>query len=207
MSKVVTKRLFDFQALQIMQPIRQKLDYVNLIMYAARTFLLQYEEPNDPNACQIKLVIDKMSRLFVFHEEKFFSVAFPFHVSLSADNSIAEINSLSKRIVDNASISGVLSIINNKTFQLHPSPLEHWNRLESYEVQALELLEEIFTFEPGYIRYDHDPERENGKLHPLHHLDINYSGYGTFKVGVKKQLHGSTFEDILNILTDCSFLD
>lgn len=27
-------------------------------------------------------------------------------------------------------------------------------------------------FEPGYLRYDHDKEHVNGKIHPEYHLDI-----------------------------------
>lgn len=61
----------------------------------------------------------------------------------------------------------------------------------------------LLTFEPGYIRYDYDPDNAIDDVHPLHHLDIYYSDEGTFKLGfhesikVSERLEFSSFEDIL----------
>ena len=68
------------------------------------------------------------------------------------------------------------------------------------------LLEEMLSFEPGYIRYDIDEQNENGTLHPLHHLDVNYSAYGAYKIGLNAKLVNGYFENILDISTDCCFL-
>lgn len=74
------------------------------------------------------------------------------------------------------------------------------------ESLGLSLLEEILRFEPSYIRYDNDPYNENGKLHPLHHLDINYSTYGTFKIGFNNSISSNYFENFQNTNTDCSYI-
>jgi hypothetical protein len=67
-------------------------------------------------------------------------------------------------------------------------------------------LEEIFRAEPGYIRFDHDPKHAKPDLHPLNHIDINYSTYSTYKIGLKDRMIGDHFEDMLNTNTNCQFL-
>ena len=61
--------------------------------------------------------------------------------------------------------------------------------------------------EPAYIRYDYDPDNEKGKLHPLYHLDLHYSQYSTFKIGLFDKIAGDFFEDIHNVKTDCIFIE
>lgn len=60
--------------------------------------------------------------------------------------------------------------------------------------------------ETGYIRYDYDPVHENQKLHPLHHLDVNYSGSVTYKLGLKKHIELEEMRDILDVSTECKYL-
>lgn len=61
----------------------------------------------------------------------------------------------------------------------------------------------LMTFEPCYIRYDYDVENFEEKIHPLHHIDVNYSDIGTFKLGfndsiqILERLELDKFEDIL----------
>lgn len=145
-----------------------------------------------------------MSRLFFYKGNQFFSVSFPFTVIISEDK-VLEIRTYSGRNVTNENISSAISVLNNERFKLKPSPVEFMFELSDDE-PGLYLLEEIFLFEPSYIRYDIDPKNENGKLHPLIHFDINYSSYGTYKIGLEKNINDVEFENILNILTECLYL-
>jgi hypothetical protein len=61
--------------------------------------------------------------------------------------------------------------------------------------------------EAGYIRYDYDEEHEKGVMHPLHHLDINYSNQSTYKIGLKEEIDSITLKEILDIKNDCWFLN
>ncbi len=61
--------------------------------------------------------------------------------------------------------------------------------------------------EDGYIRYDYDLKNKNGKKHPLYHLDINYSSGVTYKVGLRHAVSDSEFQDILDVKTDCAYLN
>ena len=53
---------------------------------------------------------------------------------------------------------------------------------------------------------DYDPERENGRLHPLYHVDINYSTKGTYKLGMNKKMETAEFIDMLDTKTDCRYV-
>jgi hypothetical protein len=89
---------------------------------------------------------------------------------------------------------------------LNPSLIDFHIEPNSNESLGLFLLEEIFQFEPSYIRYDNDPDNENGKLHPLNHLDINYSQYSTFKQGLNETISQAYFKNLQNTKTECIFL-
>ena len=62
----------------------------------------------------------------------------------------------------------------------------------------------LITFETGYVRYDSDEERMDIQKHPLYHLDIFFSNYNTFKIGVGKNLNLEEFRKILDIQEICS---
>ena len=62
-------------------------------------------------------------------------------------------------------------------------------------------------FEEGYIRYDHDEINENGLLHPLFHYDIFYSSNTTFKIGLKTSINCDHFIDLLQVESNCHFLN
>lgn len=78
-------------------------------------------------------------------------------------------------------------------------------KLSYYESDINQILIELFTFEPGYIRFDYDVENENGRVHPLNHLDIFYSQHTTFKLGCSL-LNLEEFIEILEPSNECEFI-
>ena len=204
--KTIDKIIPKFQEDLFFSAIRDKKDFAKLLAVSARNLLIDFGEIGEVESeCRMKLVVDKMSRLFYFKDNKYFSVSFPFTV-LIENNHVIEITTLTGKKVDNKSISAIISILEEEQFQLNPSLLDLYIASSELSSLGVELLEEIFQSEPGYIRYDNDPKNENGNLHPLNHLDINYSAYGSYKIGLSKIIPMSNFEDVLNISTDCSFL-
>jgi len=204
--KVIEKDILPFQENDYFSPLRDKTDYAKLLVISARNLLLDYDAGGMPITCRMKLIIDKMNRLFFHKENKYFSVSFPFSTLLDEDNRVIEINSYSGKKVDFQSISGVISVLENEQFKLNPSPIDYYMNSNGVDSIGLELLEEIFRFEPSYIRYDYDPTNENGKLHPLYHVDINYSTYGTFKFGLNNEINLAYLENLLNTNTDCAYI-
>lgn len=202
--KVITKDILPFQENDFFLPLRDKINYARLIVLAARLLLLDYEIQTRVTS-SMKLVVDKMSRLFFYKDNKYFSVSFPFTVLID-ENDVITITTYSGRLVDNKSISDVISILEDEQFKLNPSPIDFYSGTNIHEYKGFLLLEEILQFEPAYIRYDMDAPNQKGKLHPLHHLDINYSSCGSYKLGLYHVIDAEYFENILNINTDCSFL-
>lgn len=203
--KVINRDILPFQENNFFFPIRDKIDYARLIAYSTRNLLLEYDAGNIVTNGKMKLIIDRMSRLFFYKDNKFFSVSFPFLVQ-SRGHKVIEINSFKGREVNNKSISDIVSILEDEQFKLNPSLIDFYIESNNLSANGFSLLEEIFQFEPTYIRFDIDPTNENGKLHPLFHLDINYSSYGTYKLGLNNAIVGDYFENLLNITTDCSFI-
>ncbi len=201
--KIVRKDIFDFQEKNFFFAIRNKIDYARLIAYSTRLLLLDFA-PTETNSF-FKLIVDKMSRLFFYKSDKYFSVAFPFSIVLVNDK-ISEISTYNGTQVDNKNISEIISILEDENFKIKPSPLEFYMDAENIDTSSFLLLEEIFQFEPGYIRYDYDQINENGKIHPLYHFDVNYSSYNTYKIGLNSALEVNRFEDILDINTKCGYI-
>lgn len=203
--KIVERNILTFQENDIFSPIRDKADYAKLLALSSRILLLENIISEDKTST-FKLIIDKMNRLFFYTKDKYFSVSYPFSVILDEHEQIASINTYSGKDFDFKNISAILAILQSDQYRTNPSLIDFYIEPGSIDADGLFILEEIFQFEPSYVRYDHDPIHENGKLHPLHHLDINYSTYGTFKLGLNNAITQPYFENIHNTNTDCSFV-
>lgn len=187
-------------------PIRDKLSYALLLLNAAQLLLLEdaYEDSSGDNAF-MKLVVGKMRRVFFYKKEKYFSVAFPLIVRTDQSN-VTEILTDTNKKLNHSMISHMKSILNDQNFRNKPSLRDYPVDETDENNDAIYLLEEILLFEPSYIRYDCDTKNQNGAIHPLYHLDINYSQYGTYKLGLCSNIDNDYFENIQNIETECLFL-
>lgn len=203
--KTIERDLFPYQESILFSSIRDKCDYVRILVHSARYLLLEYSSHRTPISSIMKLVVDKMSRLFFYKGDKYFSISFPLSVEIESNN-VTEIKTYSGKLLDNKSISAIISIIDSHEFKSKPSLLDFFGDSNDIELSDVFLLEEIFQFEPSYIRYDFDPKNENGNFHPLHHLDINYSQYGKYKLGLSDQISKDDFENLHNTTTECSYL-
>lgn len=203
--KIVERNILTFQENDIFSPIRDKADYAKLLALSSRILLLENIISEDKTS-SLKLIIDKMNRLFFYTKDKYFSVSYPFSVILDEHEQIVSINTYSGKDFDFKNISAILAILQSDQYRTNPSLIDFYIEPGSIDADGLFILEEIFQFEPSYVRYDYDPIHENGKLHPLHHLDINYSTYGTFKLGLNNAITQPYFENIHNTNTDCSFV-
>jgi len=203
--KTIERKILPFQESIFFSPIRDKREYVRILVHSARLLLLNYDSKERISSSTVKLIVDKMSRLFFYKREKYFSIAFPFSVVTDGKN-VTDITTYSGKNLDNKSISSIISVIESPEFVLNPSLIDVFIDSNTIDSSELALLEEILQFEPAYIRYDFDPTKENGKLHPKHHLDINYSDYGTYKLGLSEQITKSYFENLQNINTVCSYV-
>lgn len=212
LSKVINSKVFPHYR------IKTKAHIIEILMEATRFILLQ----NDPdfiveedNAVgKMVLCIDKMSRLFLFVDDKYYSIVFPFHFIEKDDE--YKIIFKSKTEVTSQLISKVISIIKCDEFKEQCSldfvaPI--CDAEDDCDENFWEFLRELLLMEDGYIRYDfdqveYDKARENGEeeKHPLNHYDLFYSSSATFKIGLVNRLTKESFIDLVNTNTSCVFL-
>lgn len=208
----MTKRFVEIAS----EPIRIK-QHVIMLMLEAILLLKNADVLEKPSNNYIILKVDKMKRLFFVIENKISSFNFPFSVEVQEESnnliiydSITnlELNALNLTVLKLAfketffgkEIQGILDLDSElmqviDSFETKPNKDEVWQVLKNLQM-----------FESGYLRYDYDEVHENGKLHPLNHIDINYTPHGTFKIGIKDTLDCNAFMDILDLNTDSYFI-
>jgi hypothetical protein len=204
--KKIEKNIPSFYEDFFFRPLRAKIDFARVILHTSRLLLLDHDFESDDCNSTLTLSIDKMNRLFFYKEDKFFSISYPFNITF-LEGKIHGIKTYTGDVINNRNISGAISIIDNDQFKLSPFPTDFLLGSDSEKLMGLDILEKIFSFEPAYVRFDHDPKQANKSLHPLNHLDINYSTYGSFKVGTNTKISKGDFEDIFQQSTDCHFID
>ena len=199
------------------KPIRNKNHIITLMLEAIP--LLTYGDIlENPTNNYVVLRVDKMKRLFFVIEDKVYSFNFPFNIEIKAGErnpiiydpvSDLELDALNLTILRSAHEEmfyqddgkGDILDLDSELIQVIDCFDTNHNKDIIWKIFKM-----LLTFEAGYLRYDYDEKRENGKLHPLNHLDINYSSEGTFKIGINNKVDYNTFIDILDIRTDCYFI-
>ncbi|PAE94836.1 hypothetical protein [Shouchella clausii] len=208
----MTKRLVEIAS----KPIRTKR-HVIMLMLEAIPLLTNGDVLERPSNNYIILRVDKMKRLFFVIENKIFSFNFPFNVEVHEEknnpiiyDSITdlELNALNLTVLKSAFEETFYGNENQGILDLDSELMQV---IESFGTkpnkdQVWQILKTLQIFESGYLRYDYDKVRENGKLHPLNHIDINYTSDGTFKIGIKDILDCNTLIDILDVNTDSYFI-
>lgn len=210
--KVILRKIEPYESKKFSKKLKNQKDYTMVLLEITRKLLSNYDvidKETSLSQAYIKLVIDKQSRLFVYlSKDKFFSFEYSNKV---------EIDLYTKEVKSIYTTTGV-----NCTFELISKAISILNEVKSdsiidvYEsrdmedalidIEAYKLLEYFWAHEPCYLRYDYDPEKSRGALHPLNHLDVNISFNGSYKIGLRSRLTPTEFEDIVNKSTDCYYL-
>ncbi len=196
-------------------PIRNKSDVIRVLMHSIKIMLIVPKPIRKPSIDDsIILLVDKMSRLFYFSENKYYSIGFPFIVDDNSEQ-IKFFLKNNKIEIDSDMASKILSIIDcHQTLNANCS-LDFIEKIEEYEQNSniWMVFKELIFFEDGYIRYDYDEENYNKalqsnkcKLHPLNHIDIFYSSNCTFKIGMDAKINNENFRDMMDTATDCYFI-
>ncbi len=195
-----------YQAEWMLSPLRSKRESISLLMRTIKIMLLP-ALPNPGTAGKVILRVDKMSRLFFVFDKKIFSVNFPYVVT--EVDGLLEFRSLNQAKIDSAFTSHVLSVLDmgdsfeNQEILNFADPISD---ICQFDADFWSLLRELLMCEDGYIRFDHDKVRANGRRHPVDHLDVFYSSCNTFKVGLDTSMSHDVLCDLLNINTDCHYL-
>lgn len=182
------------------KPIRNKNDCVSILLETVENFIYHNEAIKE---IQNNTMLLENGRLFVFLENKYFSIKFPFKIKIEEEikfyiNNI-ELNSIILSAIRYAFLN-ISNSIRDILYQIEKE-CEQINKDEIEEIIIAMLL-----LDDGYLRYDHDAKNENGKLHPLDHLDIFYTN-NSVKLGLKDRLSQKNFVKIISKKYDeCCYL-
>lgn len=198
------------------KPIRNKNQIISLLLEAI-PLINNGELIDRPFNNYIVLRIDKMKRLIFVIENKIFSFNFPFNIERNSEGNNPVIYDSLTDLELNGLNFAVLKVAYEEIFNENENQglldidSELLKILASFDTkpnkdQIWQIIKKLLIFESGYLRYDYDEEHQNGNLHPLNHLDINYSSESTYKIGMGKIIDCETFIDILDINTDSHFI-
>lgn len=203
---------------RFLKPIREKQDSIKVILDVLSILLIQEEQGRSCKKGNIVIKVDKMSRLFCFLENKYFSMAFPFHIETKEvdDNNYKIQDSILNMEIDNRLISLLeymlsrVDFVNDKMDEILENTyfdISEEGYTQEETENCFQLMMCLLSMEIGYIRYDYDPERENGSIHPLYHFDVNYSSGNTYKLGLHRKVEKEEFIDFLDIKTECHYIE
>lgn len=199
--------------------IRGKEELLVLLLETIKLFQMGNVIAEAEKEGTVVIYVGKMSRVIYEVDNKIFSVNFPFYISkdVYAEEKYI-ITDLETGIDLNEIItSTLLSLVRNGIMDKE-SLVSIYDELDNVEIlfddenadipdTLWKLMKKLLLFECCYVRFDHDENHCNGNLHPVDHLDISYCNSGTFKLGLKRKLNIIDFIDIINIQTDCYYLD
>lgn len=205
--KVFSFALDRYAADIFFEPVRRKRDIIRLLINATKYMLINTEIKPELVVGEMRLHVDKMSRIFFFSENKYFSFNFPFGVLFEDGHYRFYSNYLDS--LDNKVTSELLSIVQSDGVNESSCILDFYSEfvdIVEYREELWGQYLELLRFEDGYVRFDHDPARVNGDAHPLNHLDIFYSGSSTFKLGAEIKFSKDDMVNLLDLRTDCAFV-
>lgn len=174
--------------------IRKKIDVVMLlldVLYCIQSGIQESENGN------LVIEINDIKRLYFFEQKRYYSIAFPFVIKKGN----AEEKKFSFYCNDFEISSSLLANAQEVVTQLKSqgfSAIEYIDLIAIIEDVSLDecgkfdnkkadslwsIISYLFTTEDSYVRYDYDEEHVEMN-HPLNHLDVNYSTYGTYKIGL-----------------------
>ena len=191
--------------------IKTKINIIEILMETLKYMLLNPEIEEDNRVGKIILIVDKMSRVFYFNKNKYYSISFPFFVEKLGNDIKFGFKNIVE--VDSRIINKILQIIKCDEFKEKCS-LDFVVPICEFEENCDEnfwiFLKEILLMEDGYIRYDYDEDGYNNAKsigaedrHPLNHYDIFYSSQNTFKIGLNNKINEDSFIDFIDINKKC----
>ncbi len=175
---------------------------------------------NEEGILQI-FIKDRIKRVFYVSSSKITSVYFPFYIATDRKKYIIKYLDI---LIDEQKLICIEKLINDENLfdkmRINGEILDLQIEIESaledivgeFHLQdrvvkeVMRLYLELLILEDGYIRFEEDETREHPKIHPRFHFDIFYTNGATFKLGASNKTTLSSFIDLLNLKTECFYL-
>lgn len=188
------------------KPLRRKTDIIILLMNTIK-YAISYVDVSTRTNSSIDIIIDDMNRFIYKSENKIFSIRSPFSIREDAGKLIFYSKNISE--MTSTISSKIIAFSNDNRFN-SPSWGGFIELLDELFIDADNIwsfIQELMQFEDGYLRYDHDPDHESGRIHPLYHLDIYYTTASTFKIGTYHKPCPYYFTELLNNNVESKYLE
>ena len=209
--KLITRKINKVFYENIAKPLRDKKSLILLLLETVKQ--IQVGDVSTTNYGEMKILIDKMSRVFYQLENKMFSLVFPFGIELT-DEKCKVYDSETDIEIDSKVIAVLISIISyydNEKISVETildAYCESAPEEENEQMDAIwRILIRLFSMELGYIRYDYDKEHADEEYHPLNHFDVNYSSNITYKIGLKESINLEEMITFLDVKQKCQYLE
>ena len=207
-SEYVNKKITDIGS------VRTQFDIARYLLAFMEFLNVQPFETSDKRDADFMIYVDKMSRLFWGKGDKIHSIQYPFSLKEQEQYLLSEFQG---RIIDSRTIAILSSVVENEDirksiYNMFDGFMEIMNEFDIdddvYGEFCWELLLYLLSFETGYLRYDHDEnkERVDKIMHPVDHIDLFYSGNTTFKVGLADRIEVEDLRSIVDIKEKCYWL-
>lgn len=213
MGKELTFRMSKQIAEMSIKPLRTREETILLLLYTIRMFDVSIFL-TDERSEKVKISIDKMNRIFYLFEGKMFSMQFPFCIDDSSNqNNVIIYHNITGTVINPMVLSFLIEAfekMNRKEmdfetiFEIIMEPEVNDDGFTTKEMWLL--ISHLLKYDLGYIRYDIDSEHENGRMHPLNHLDICLDTAATYKIGLDKKIEFNDFKNILDITNECWYI-
>lgn len=204
--------LYDKDLQRLSHHLYSPLDYVGAIADISEFILTRMNQGNKINAkyageLSYYFKSKEIRRVIICHnQQKMVSYHFPFQTIQIGNSFLLTLNGVDINLEKLAKIKEILEYLRNRPkerwgSQFPPSLIDAYKDLSDDEYDEIpddifSLFYHISSTEPGYLRYDYDPTGQNGKIHPLHHFDINYNCHSTYKYGLYDLMKKNSFENI-----------
>lgn len=202
--------------------LKGRNDIIKILLECCNILITEVE-PNDSGNGDFELIISKMKRIFFYcgtDLNKIFSCSFPFELEKISNEKVLYGTSQKIEITPYI-ISILMSLCNKGWFEENFRFDDIYDSIEAledivgdYGDDSTELLNNIIpilqflsTYEIGYLRYDFDNEQENGKFHPLNHIDFYYTQSSTFKIGLNERASRENFKTLVDTNCECCFIE
>lgn len=204
-SRYVNKKTKDIGA------IRTQFDIVRYLLVFMEFLSVEPFKNNNEENADFMIYVDKMSRLFWGKGDKIHSIQYPFFLKEQEQYLVSEFQG---RGIDSRTIAILSSVVEDEAvkksvYNMFDRFMETMNEFDInddvYGEFCWELLVYLLSFEAGYLRYDHDENKEriDTITHPVDHIDLFYSGNTTFKIGLSGRIEAEDLRNIVDINEQC----
>lgn len=177
-------------------------DYITLILDASEYILTKigikdFDEVKEDDVEHRKFNLEDMvfykNRLYCFvDKKKYFTINFP--ININSKEICVHYKDSKIELISISHIKGSLPDL----IEYFTNPNKHTiedinnNYDEPLTNNELRFVGQLISSEFGYARYDCDQNEENGKIHPLNHLDFNFY-HAKYKIGLYHELTPNEF--------------